>query len=86
VPLSARVSPREDADQRGLAGAVGAEEAEKLAFLDIKVDTGQRPHRAEGFRQFSIETATVMASKPRDQGGRTPSISAAIINSRINGA
>jgi hypothetical protein len=32
----------QDRDQRGLAGAIGAEQAEELAVLDIQADIVQR--------------------------------------------
>jgi hypothetical protein len=33
-------------DERGLAGAVRAKQAEKLAFFDFQADAGQRAQRA----------------------------------------
>ena len=40
--------PFEDLDRRGLAGAVGAEQAEALARLDGQVEAAQRPRPAAG--------------------------------------
>jgi hypothetical protein len=38
-PLRGARQAGQDADQRGLAGAVGAEQAEELAGLDVEADT-----------------------------------------------
>ncbi len=43
------VEPGEDGNQRSLAGAVGAEQAEKLALLDLECDSAQRLQRAVAF-------------------------------------
>src|SRR6185503_8090879 len=39
--------PAERGDERGLAGAVGAQEAEELALGHLERDAGQRAHRPE---------------------------------------
>jgi hypothetical protein len=42
VPEAGCDDAADDADQRGLAGAVGAEQSENLALLDLQVDTLER--------------------------------------------
>jgi hypothetical protein len=43
----------DDADQRGLAGAVGAEQREDLAALDVEIDIVERPEPGRvAFRQM----------------------------------
>jgi hypothetical protein len=43
----------DDADQRGLAGAVGAEQGEDLALVDVEIDVLQRLEAgAIGLRQI----------------------------------
>ena len=38
---------RDDVDEGGLAGTVGTEQSEELAFLDLERDAGERAQRAE---------------------------------------
>ena len=38
------VDPRQHAQQRGLAGPVGADQADAVAVLDVEDQIGQRPH------------------------------------------
>src|SRR5262249_19060921 len=41
------VDARERVEQRALAGAVGADDREQLATLDLEADAGERGHGAE---------------------------------------
>jgi len=43
------VETGQDADQRGLAGAIGAEQAEKLPLRDVEADAGERLQLAVAF-------------------------------------
>ena len=45
-------APGEDLQQRGLAGAVGSDQAEAVAFLDAEGDAAKQRRRAEGFRNL----------------------------------
>jgi hypothetical protein len=53
----------DDADQRGLAGAVGAEQREDLAALDVEVDALQRD-------RFLMEMAGVIGNRCKDRSER----------------
>ncbi len=44
------VAARDAVDDRGLAGAVGADDREQLAVVDAKTDIGERTHATEAQR------------------------------------
>ena len=50
LTLVERVDPGDPLDQRGLAGAVVADERHDLTAADLEVDVVQRLHRPEGLR------------------------------------
>jgi hypothetical protein len=45
-PEEARLKPDENADERGFACPVGAQQTKKLAFLDVETDILQGAHGA----------------------------------------
>src|SRR5262245_4110611 len=73
LALVHRVDAGDALDERGLAGAVVADERHHLARPDLEVDVRQRLHRAEGLRdtaEFEQEVAHEARLIPQDEQRR----------------